>query len=120
MNTILLPPTNQKRVVIVGCGFGGLELAAKLEGANFQVVLFDKNNYHTFQPLLYQVATAGLEAESIAYPVRKFFRKHQNVIFRFGEVQAVDLKQKKIVTSIGECPYDYLIIATGTTTNFFG
>lgn len=120
MSTILLPTTNQKRVVIIGCGFGGLELAANLEGTDFQVVLFDKNNYHTFQPLLYQVATAGLEAESIAYPVRKFFRKHQNVIFRFGEVHSVDLEQKKIITSIGECSYDYLVIATGTSTNFFG
>lgn len=120
MNTILLPATSQKRIVIIGCGFGGLELAANLEGANFQVVLFDKNNYHTFQPLLYQVATAGLEAESIAYPVRKFFRKHKNIFFRFGEVLEIKDEEKKIITSIGECSYDYLVIATGTTTNFFG
>lgn len=120
METILLPETSQKRVVIVGCGFGGLELASGLAGKNFQVVLFDKNNYHTFQPLLYQVATAGLEAESIAYPVRKFFRKAKNVFFRFGEVREVNLAERKIITSIGECPYDYLVIASGTTTNFFG
>lgn len=120
MGTILLPQTSQKRVVIVGCGFGGLELASGLANKNFQVVLFDKNNYHTFQPLLYQVATAGLEAESIAYPVRKFFRKAKNVFFRFGEVLEVNTTEKKISTSIGECDYDYLVIATGTSTNFFG
>jgi NADH dehydrogenase len=68
-----LPISNQKRVVIIGCGFGGLELARTLSGKGFQIVLFDKNNYHTFQPLLYQVATAGLEADSIAYPIRKIF-----------------------------------------------
>lgn len=120
METILLPASSMKRIVIIGCGFGGLELAANLAGENYQVVLFDKNNYHTFQPLLYQVATAGLEAESIAYPVRKIFRKHQNIFFRFGEVLEVNTDEKKIITSIGECHYDYLVIATGTTTNFFG
>jgi len=117
--TLQLPVSNQKRVVIIGCGFGGLELARKLSGKGFQIVLFDKNNYHTFQPLLYQVATAGLEADSIAYPIRKIFRDNSDVFFRWAEVQHINTTAQKISTSIGECNYDFLVIATGTTTNFF-
>lgn len=115
-----IPHTNYKRVVIVGCGFGGLKLAQKLNGKNFQVVLLDRNNYHTFQPLLYQVATAGLEADSIAYPIRKIFKGQSNLHFRWCDVLQVNTLDKSVHTSIGDLTYDYLVIATGSTTNFFG
>lgn len=115
-----IPEVKLPRVVIVGCGFGGLQLAKTLRHAPVQVVLFDKNNYHTFQPLLYQVATAGLEADSIAYPIRKIFKGQQNLHYRMGQVLQVFPAENKVSTSIGEISYDYLVIATGTTTNFFG
>ncbi len=115
-----IPETNKKRVVIVGGGFGGLMLANKLKKSGYQVVLIDKNNYHQFPPLLYQVATAGLEAESISFPYRKLFQKQKNLYFRFAEVKTVLAERNTIDTSIGELSYDYLVIATGTTTNFFG
>jgi len=111
--------TGQKRVVIVGGGFAGLELAKSLSKADMQVVLVDKHNFHTFQPLLYQVATAGLEADSIVYPFRKIFEERKNVYFRLAEVQSVDTNTQIVETSIGRIRYDYLIIATGATTNFY-
>ena len=115
-----LPPSSHPRVVIIGGGFGGLTLARKLCGQNFQVVLFDRNNFHTFQPLLYQVATGGLEPDSIAYPLRKIFQDYPNVNFRLGEVIKLDVAAKTILTSIGLVRYDYLVLATGSTNNFFG
>ncbi len=115
-----LPATTLPRVVIVGCGFGGLAAAQSLAGKGFQIVVFDKNNYHTFQPLLYQVASAGLEADSIAYPIRKIFVKKKDVFFRWTEVTKIDLASKTINTALGDCQYDFLIMATGATTNFFG
>src|ERR1043165_4551701 len=117
---INVPQVKVPRVVIIGCGFGGLELTRSLRKADVQVVLIDKNNYHTFQPLLYQVATAGLEADSIAYPIRKIFKGQSNFHFRLGEVKQIVQEENKIITSIGELKYDYLVIATGSTTNFFG
>lgn len=117
---IHVPEVKVPRIVIIGCGFGGLELAKKLADADVQIVLIDKNNYHTFQPLLYQVATAGLEADSIAYPIRKIFKGQKNFHFRMGEVQQIVADENKILTSIGELKYDHLIIATGSTTNYFG
>lgn len=117
---INVPEVKVPRVVIVGCGFGGLELAKQLHNAPVQIVLLDKNNYHTFQPLLYQVSTAGLEADSIAYPIRKIFKGQTNFHFRMGEVQQIVSKENKLLTSIGELKYDYLVIATGSTTNYFG
>ena len=111
--------TGQKRVVIVGGGFAGLELAKSLGKANVQVVLIDKNNFHTFQPLLYQVATSGLEADSIVYPFRKIFEEQENIYFRLAEVQSVDTATQVIETSIGHIRYDFLVIATGATTNFY-
>ena len=117
---INVPEVKVPRIVIIGCGFGGLELAKKLADAGVQIVLIDKNNYHTFQPLLYQVATAGLEADSIAYPIRKIFKGQKNFHFRMGEVQQIVADENKIITSIGELKYDHLIIATGSTTNYFG
>lgn len=115
-----IPTTSQPRIVIIGGGFGGLELAKRLKGLNAQIVLIDKNNYHTFQPLLYQVATAALEPDSIIYPLRKIFKHQPNVIFRMAEVLQIKLEAKRIETSIGEIFYDYLVLAMGTKTNFFG
>jgi len=108
------------RVVIVGAGFGGIALAKKLRNSSFDVVLIDKNNYHTFIPLLYQVATGGLEPGSIAYPVRRIIRDAPNVIFRMAEVLHVDCDTNILATSIGDIRYDHLVIATGSTNNFFG
>lgn len=110
----------QKRVVIAGAGFAGLTLAKKLSGQDFQVVLVDKNNYHQFQPLLYQVATAGLEPSSISFPLRKVFREKENVFIRVAEVKRIVPEQNEIETSIGPIPYDYLVLANGAETNFFG
>ena len=117
---INVPEVKVPRIVIVGCGFGGMELAQRLRNADVQVVLLDKHNYHTFQPLLYQIATAGLEADSIAYPIRKIFKGQKNFFFRMGEVTQIVAAENKIITNIGELKYDHLIIATGSTTNFFG
>ena len=117
---INVPEVKVPRIVIIGCGFGGLQLAQSLRKADVQIVLIDKNNYHTFQPLLYQVATAGLEADSIAYPIRKIFKGQKNFHFRMGKVQKIVSEENKIITSIGELKYDYLVIATGSTTNYFG
>ncbi|MFB1021248.1 MAG: NAD(P)/FAD-dependent oxidoreductase [Vicingaceae bacterium] len=115
-----VPKNEFKRVVIIGGGFGGLNLAKSLRNKDFQVVMLDKNNYHTFQPLLYQVATSGLEPDSIAYPIRKIFKNQQRFHFRMASVEKVNTADKVIETNIGQLDYDYLVIATGTTTNFFG
>lgn len=108
------------RVVIVGGGFAGLALAKKLRKQQFQVVMLDRNNYHTFQPLLYQVATGGLEPDSIAYPIRKIFQGNPKLSFRMAEVERIDPEQKKVETNIGDISYDHLVVATGSQTNFFG
>lgn len=117
---INIPDTNKPRIVVVGAGFAGLILAKKLSSADFQVVLIDRHNYHTFQPLLYQVATGGLEAGSIAHPLRKFIKSRPQIILRMAEVTQLDAEQKTIFTSIGSFKYDILILATGSKTNFFG
>ena len=109
-----------KRVVIVGMGFGGLSAAKALAGIGLEIVMVDRHNYHLFQPLLYQVATAGLEQESIAYPVRALARGWQGTRFRLGEVVSVDYKAKMLHLEDGELPYDYLVLAAGSRTNFFG
>ncbi|SMB98864.1 FAD-dependent pyridine nucleotide-disulphide oxidoreductase [Hymenobacter roseosalivarius DSM 11622] len=111
---------NQPRVVIVGGGFGGLELARALRHAPVQVVLIDKQNYHAFQPLLYQVATASLAADSIVSPFRKILDGQDNFYFRLAEALCVDTEQQLLETSIGRMRYDYLVLATGATSNFFG
>jgi NADH dehydrogenase len=108
------------RVVIVGGGFGGLELAKALADAPVQVVLIDKQNYHGFWPLLYQVATAGLNPDSIVSPFRKILGEQQNFYFRLAEVESIDATAQVVETSIGLLRYDYLVLATGTTSNFFG
>jgi NADH dehydrogenase len=111
---------NKPRVVIVGGGFAGLELAKALADAPVQVVLIDKQNYHTFQPLLYQVASAGLDEGDIVSPFRKILSEQENFYFRLAEVQAVDAENQVVETSIGRVRYDYLVLATGATTNYFG
>jgi NADH dehydrogenase len=112
--------TSQKRIVIVGGGFGGLQLARKLSNSDYQIVLIDKNNYHQFQPLFYQVATGGLEPSTISFPFRKIFHKSKNIHIRLAEVKAIRAEQNQLDTSIGIVDYDYLIIAIGADTNFFG
>ena len=112
--------TPKPTVAIVGAGFGGLRAARALRHAPVNVVLVDRRNYHLFQPLLYQVATAGLSPDEIAYPVRAIFQRQHNFEFRLAEVQAVDLQAKKLTLSTGELNYDYLILAIGSVTNFLG
>jgi NADH dehydrogenase len=114
-----IPTTGNKRVVVIGAGFAGISIAKKLKKKSVQVVLIDKNNYHTFQPLLYQVATGGLESNSIAYPIRRIIKKWKNVFFRMAEVTRIIPEQNVIETNIGELTFDYLIIATGSCPNFF-
>ncbi len=115
-----IPDSGNPRVVIIGGGFGGLNLARKLKNRNFQVVLLDKHNYHNFQPLMYQVATGGLEAGSIAYPIRKVVQEHKETFFRMANVKQVDTQNKKVIADIGTIYYDYLVMATGSENNFFG
>lgn len=117
---VIIPENGRPRIVVIGGGFGGLELVRSLCSAEVQVVLIDKNNYHTFQPLLYQVATAALETESIVYPFRKMFEEQNNVFFRLAEVLSIDIPQQIVHTSIGLFRYDFLVIATGAATNFYG
>lgn len=111
---------NLKRVVIIGAGFAGLQVAKKLKRDRFQIVLIDKNNYHTFQPLLYQVATAGLEPDSIAHSIRTIIKKTKNFFFRLAHVHYINTEKQKIYTNVGDLFYDYLIMATGSVTNYFG
>ena len=118
--TINIPDSDLKRVVIVGAGFGGFTLAQKLAKRNFQVVLLDRNNYHQFQPLFYQVAMAGLEPSSISFPLRKAFQKNKNVYIRITDVDEVDADKNEISTGLGVLSYDYLVLAMGADTNFFG
>ncbi len=115
-----IPSSKNPRIVIVGGGFAGIALAKQLRNKNVQVVLIDKHNYHTFQPLLYQVATGGLEAGSIAYPIRKVIQEYKDFYFRLTQVVEIDNDKKNIVTEIGDLTYDYLVIATGSKTNYFG
>lgn len=117
---ICIPATNMPRLVIIGGGFAGLKLVRSLKNKNIQVVLFDKNNFHQFIPLLYQVATSAIEPDSIVFPYRKMFRKYKNLVYRMAEVNKVFPEKNKISTSIGEISYDLLVIANGSTTNYFG
>lgn len=115
-----LPKLGLPKVVIVGAGFAGLKLARSLRNKPFQVILLDKNNFHQFQPLFYQVATAGLEPSAISFPLRKIFHNTKNVSFRMAEVLRVDKESKVLFTDIGFIEYDYLVLAMGADTNYFG
>ena len=115
-----IPKSSNPRIVIIGGGFAGIALAKQLRNKNVQVVLLDKHNYHTFQPLLYQVATGGLEAGSIAYPIRKVIQEFDDCYFRLTSVKEIDTVNKKVIAEIGDLSYDYLVIATGSKTNYFG
>lgn len=109
-----------KKIVILGAGFAGLQLARHLSKTHYDVTLIDKYNFHQFQPLFYQVATARLEPSSISFPLRKIFQKKKNIHVRIAEVLTIDHAANNVITSIGDFDYDYLVIATGCTTNFFG
>lgn len=115
-----LPETDLPRIVIAGAGFAGLTLARKLARSAFQVVLLDRNNFHQFQPLFYQVAMAGLEPSGISFPLRKMFRKNNHVHIRMAEIQSVDLANKRIMTDAGQVNYDMLVLAMGVRTNYYG
>lgn len=115
-----LPHLDLPKVVIVGAGFAGLKLARSLRNKPFQVILLDKNNYHQFQPLFYQVATAGLEPSAISFPLRKIFHNTRNVSFRMAEVLRVDKDKKRLFTDIGYIDFDFLVLAMGADTNYFG
>jgi NADH dehydrogenase len=116
-----IPDRNgKKRVVIVGGGFAGVEMIKRFDARKFQIVLIDKNNHHQFQPLYYQVATCGLESTSIGFSFRKSFQKKKDVHFRLCQALSIDSENKYLTTTIGTIEYDYLVIATGTYTNFFG
>ena len=117
---INIPDSSLPRVVIVGSGFGGIQLAKSLKDKSFEVVLLDKNNYHTFLPLLYQVATAGLEPDAIAEPIREIFNEQPHFHFRMAEVLQIAPQQNKLDTSIGTLHYDYLVLACGSQANFYG
>jgi len=118
--SINIKDTSRKRVVIVGAGFAGLSLARKLAKSEYEVVLIDKNNYHQFQPLFYQVAMAGLEPSSISFPLRKVFQKSKNVIIRICELESIDSENNTLQTSLGPLTYDHLVLSMGARTNFFG
>ncbi len=107
------------KIIIIGAGFGGISIAKSFINKKVAVLLIDENNYHNFQPLMYQIANGGLEPDSIAYPVRRIFRSNKNIYFRMAKVFNVAVSLKKINTSIGDFEYDYLVIATGSQTNFF-
>lgn len=118
--SINIQRNQKKRVVIVGGGLGGLRLAEDLYGSGMQVVLIDKNNFHQFPPLIYQIASAGIDPSSISFPFRQIFRKRKDFFFRMAEARMVDTEKKILQTSIGKIDYDYLVLAAGATTNFFG
>ena len=116
-----IPQTNQKRVIVIGAGFGGLQLAQSLAGnEDFQVVLIDKNNYHQFQPLFYQVATAGIEPSAISFPLRLAFHNYPNIHVRVASVTKIISENNTIETDLGGISYDFLVMAIGADTNFFG
>lgn len=115
-----IPDTDQKRVVVVGGGFAGLALVQALRRSGLQIVLIDKHNYHMFKPLLYQAASSQLNAGDIAFPFRKAFRSQRDFYFRMAYIDGVDTDRKTLRTTIGEIRYDYLVLATGCVSNFYG
>lgn len=117
---IRIEKNSKKRIVVVGGGFGGLQISQDLSASDYQVVLIDRNNFYQFQPLFYQVATCGLETSSIVFPFRKVFQKSKNVHFRMTSVKQIVPEENKIVTTLGDLDYDYLVLATGAGNNYFG
>ncbi len=117
---ICIPESKAPRVVVIGGGFAGLKLVEKLKNKNVQVVLIDKNNFHQFVPLLYQVATSGIEPDNIVFPFRRILSRQSNVVFRMAEATGIDMDNNQLNTSIGSVPYDYLVLAQGSVVNFFG
>jgi len=117
---LFIPKSEKPRIVIIGSGFAGLQLTRSLKNTKYQVVVLDKNNFHQFQPLLYQVATSGLEPDAIVFPTRKIVRNYKNVFFRMVEVLEIQPDKKCVQTDKGSLSYDYLVIATGSTNNFYG
>ncbi len=115
-----IPSTQRHRLIIIGGGFGGIHLLRKVRKSNFQIVIIDRENHHTFQPLLYQVATSGLEGEAVTYPIRKLFHGRGETHFRLADVQRIDPEENLVVTNKGDIKYDFLVIATGAEPNFFG
>ena len=111
---------NKTELVIIGGGFAGIRLIHDLKNTNFNLTLIDKNNYHTFQPLLYQVASGGLGADSIAYPFRRIFKKYKNFKFKLAEVIKINPEANEVITKQGDVKYDILVIANGSTSNYFG
>ncbi|HWR05863.1 NAD(P)/FAD-dependent oxidoreductase [Sporomusa sp.] len=109
-----------KHVVIIGAGFGGIRAVRALSKADVRITLIDKHNYHLFQPLLYQVSTATLSIDDIAYPIRAMIKNQRNVLFRMGEVNTIDFERKSVILDTEEIDYDYLVVATGGVTNYFG
>lgn len=120
MKDLNTPSSSLPRIVLIGGGFAGLEFIRQIDHKKFQLVLIDKNNYHNFQPLLYQVAMSGLEPDSIAFPLRKFIKRYKNIYFRYTEVLGFDDERKEVETKAGTLSFDYLVIASGSRTNFFG
>ena len=112
---INIPKTDKKRIIIAGCGFAGLTLAKKLKNSGLQVVILDKHNYHQFPPLFYQVASAGLEASSILFPIRKIFQNYKEYYIRKCEIKSIDSAKNQLITSAGTVDYDYLVLAIGAT-----
>jgi NADH dehydrogenase len=120
MNEIAVTKNGLPRIVIIGAGFAGLNLVKALEHKPVQMILLDQNNHHQFQPLLYQVAISGLESDSVVTPIRKLFRSCINIIYRMVNVESVDTINRRVITNLGYIRYDYLVIATGSSTNFYG
>ena len=115
-----VPKNDYPKIVVIGAGFAGINFIKKLDGKPVQVILIDQNNFHQFQPLLYQVAISGLEPDSVVSPVRKLFKSCINMIYRMAKVEFIDTDKSRIQTDIGYVDYDYLVIATGSSTNFYG
>src|SRR5882724_4426159 len=115
-----IPAINKPRVVVIGAGFGGINIVKQLRNKGYQVVLLDKHNYHTFQPLLYQVASAALQPDAIAGPLRNIFKRYRDFHFRMLKVLSINPAANSISTAVGDLTYDYLVITHGTKTNYFG
>lgn len=119
-NSFCLPENDKPKIVVIGAGFAGINFIKKLDNKPVQVILIDQNNFHQFQPLLYQVAISGLEPDAIISPIRKLFKSCINMIYRMAKVEYIDTNINRVQTDIGYVDYDYLVIATGSSTNFYG